>query len=86
MILVTPSQALTKLILFYSRVDRLEANNYSNPRFRTQDLNKLKFELQRIRLYASIAIHNKNKERAQSFISMLSSKYIIADKIRNNEL
>ena len=83
--LTTPSEALTKLSGFISRVERLEANNYTDKRFRTADLNKMKFEIPRMFLFASIGVHNKNKERADSIISVFREKYKIAIQIREKE-
>lgn len=82
MIITTPSQALQKLIGFNERIKRLELNNYSNSRFRTMDLNKLKWEIPRISLFASIAVHNKNKERASMIIKKWRKNFVKAIDIR----
>ncbi|MGK0174060.1 MAG: hypothetical protein ACI9AT_000423 [Ulvibacter sp.] len=82
--ITTPSEALEKLKGFNSRIDRLESNSYSDKKFRTQDLNKLKWELPRIRLLASIGVHNKNKQRANTIIAETRSKLSRAIEIKNS--
>jgi hypothetical protein len=86
MILLTPSEALTRLVNFNSRIDRLESNEYTNKRFRTADLNKLKGEMDSIILLASIGVHNKNKERASIIVEEFKTKYRIARRIREEEI
>jgi hypothetical protein len=82
--LTTPSQALEKLIGFINRIERLEANNYKIPRLRTEDLNKLKWEMPRISLFASIAIYNKNKERASEIIDKWRTNFLKAVELRES--
>ena len=78
--IITPSQAITKIQYFIDRIERLRLNDYSNKRFRTQDLNKLKFELKFVQLWASIAKFNKNEERSNNIINECRSSYIKAFK------
>ncbi len=75
---ITPSEALVKMEGFASRVDRIEKNKYTNPRFRTMDLNKLRFEYKYVYLWHSIAFYNKNQERAMSIIERCNKRYRIA--------
>jgi hypothetical protein len=72
--LLTPAQACTWLQGFINRVDRLTANNYTIPRLRTEDLNKLKNELSQVNLLCSIAIFNKNKDRGLKIVEMAKFK------------
>lgn len=79
--LIIPSKSLERLKGFCARVDRLEADNYSNIRFRTYDIERLKTELGRVVLWASIGIHNKNKERAKQIIGRAGIKLNIAREL-----
>lgn len=75
---ITPSQALARLSDFSKRVDRLEANQYSNPRFRVADLNRLKASQRGFIFLCSIGVHNRNKERATEIISVAKEKFSLA--------
>lgn len=83
---ITPSEALEKLKLFNDRIARLESNDYSNARFRTSDLNKLKRELRTIIFYYSIAVFNKNQTRANEIVKEAHESYKIGFKIRDKEI
>ena len=72
---ITPSEALSKMEGFSSRVSRIERNKYSDPRFRTRDLNRLRFEFKYVYLWHSIAFFNENKERAFNVIEKCREKY-----------
>lgn len=78
---ITPSAALIKIENFISRIDRLERNKYSNKRFRTSDLNKLKLEFNKMYLFYSIAIFNKNSEKLNKILPKYKDAYIKAYKI-----
>ncbi len=67
--LITPAECTTKIGGFILRMKRLDENQYTNPRFRTMDLNKLFFEVRRMSTWASIAVFNKNKDRALTIIN-----------------
>lgn len=77
----TPSEALTRIVNFNSRVDRLTLDNYSDKKFRTADLNKLKSEIRHMHLLSSLGIFNKNKERAEKIIKELKIKFKSAAEI-----
>ncbi len=79
--LITPSEALTKLVNFTDRVERIKKNEYSNNRFLTADINKLTFELRKIHLLCSIGIFNKNKERADQIIKASNLAFKEAKKL-----
>ena len=55
-----PSEACTKLHAFANRVERLLANQYTLPRLRTVDLNKLKEDLRKLHRWLEIADNHKN--------------------------
>lgn len=76
---VTPSEAITKIQYFIDRVDRINKNEYSDKRFLTQDMNRLKFEYGRVYLWHSIAVFNKNKERAKEVIDKCKISYKLAN-------
>jgi len=75
---ITPSEALKKMNNFTERVGRLERNQYSDKRFRTQDLNAMRGEWRYLYLWHSIAIFNKNKDRAKEIIGECDKCYMIA--------
>lgn len=83
---ITPSEALSCMKGFSDRVDRLQANEYMNKRFRTYDLSTLKLEVRYIIMWHSIALFNKNKERAKEIISKCAEKRLIALDIIDKEL
>lgn len=75
---ITPSEALSKMQNFIAKIERLQADNYTNKRFRTQDINGLKFEYKYVYLWHSIAIFNKNKERADGIITKCREMHRLA--------
>ena len=75
---ITPSQALEKLKHFTNRINRLEADEYSDKKFRTSDLNRNKFEYKYVYLWHSIAVFNKNQKRATDMIAECRKAHIIA--------
>ena len=81
---ITPSESLTKMQGFIERVDRLTADEYSNKRFATYDLTKLKHEIKFVPFWYSIALFNKNKERADSIIKECKEKYKLARSFVSN--
>ena len=66
---ITPAHCIIKIQGFIARMKRLEEDNYTLPRLRTQDLNSLKYEILNMNRLASIGIFNKNKERAKDIIT-----------------
>lgn len=85
--LLTPANACIKLIDFIERIERLEKNQYTITRFYSYDMGILKEDLNKINLYCSIAIWNKNKERAEEIINLVEGKIIIArDLLYKNKL
>lgn len=82
--IITPSQALAFIENFNQRIDRLVADNYSNPRFRTQDLKALQHDLRNMTSQASIAVHNKNPERAKTILQACSNRMQTARKLRDD--
>lgn len=69
---------LSKMQNFIAKIERLQADNYTSKRFRTQDINGLKFEYKYVYLWHSIAIFNKNKERADEIITKCREMHILA--------
>jgi hypothetical protein len=67
--LITPASCVIKIQGFIARMKRLEEDNYTLPRLRTQDLNALIFDLRSISVWASIGTFNKNKQRADEIIN-----------------
>lgn len=66
---ITPADCIIKIQGFIARMERLEEDNYTLPRLRTQDLNSLKYEILSMNRLASIGIFNKNGDRAKSIIT-----------------
>lgn len=66
---ITPANCIIKIQGFIARMKRLEEDNYTLPRLRTQDLNALKYEVMNMNRLASIGIFNKNQERAKAIIT-----------------
>ncbi len=77
---ITPSMALEKMRNFSNSVKRLEADEYSDKKFRTRDLNKNKFEYKYVPLWHSIAVFNKNRERASEIIAVCIALHSVAGK------
>lgn len=75
---ITPSQALEKMKHFTNRIKRLQANEYSDKKFRTADLNRNEFEYKYVYLWHSIAVFNKNQERAKIIIAECRSIRLVA--------
>ena len=81
--IITPSECLSKLVHFNKKVERIQLNEYSNPRFRTADLNRLKWDIKLVQYWCSIAVHNKNKERADIIVKESSQNYLVARRLLN---
>lgn len=77
---ITPSEAITKIENFSNRVERIIKNEYSDKKFLTQDINKLKFEYGRVYLWHSIAVFCKNQDRAKQVINRCKLNYRLAYK------
>lgn len=80
--LITPASCIIKIQGFLKRMDRLEADDYTLPRLKTQDLNMLVHDLRAIKTWASIGIFNKNKERAKGIINQADLRLRKAREIR----
>ena len=86
---ITPADCIIKIQGFIARMKRLEEDDYTLPRLRTQDLNSLKFEILNMNRLASIGIFNKNSERAKTIITEAGSLMPKARKLygeHENEL
>uniref|UniRef100_UPI003217011D hypothetical protein n=1 Tax=uncultured Draconibacterium sp. TaxID=1573823 RepID=UPI003217011D len=78
---ITPAECIIRIQGFIARMKRLEDDNYTLPRLKTQDLNKLKYDILNMNRLASIGIYNKNAERAKSIIVEAGSLMPKARKI-----
>lgn len=67
--LITPASCIIKIQGFISRMKRLDDDNYTLSRLRTQDLNFLIYDIRNISVWASVGIFNKNKQRANEIIN-----------------
>ena len=81
--LITPASCIIKIQGFIARMKRLEEDNYTLPRLRTQDLNALIWDVRNITIWASIGTFNKNKERADNIIKEADSLMRKARKLVN---
>ena len=63
----TPARSCIVLRGYIKRIERLNKNEYTNPRFRTGDINKLPWELLNFDKTCENALKNKNFEEAKRF-------------------
>ena len=68
---ISPSSALQQLKAFIARVERLQANQYSDLRFRKADLNKLRSELRSIGQKVEHVVQHRKPENVQPVLDVL---------------